>query len=558
MPDQLPAPEFDRTKYERPNDAWICGHACDGRPCRLGPSAGGECRAGSECRPVLDKRPGEEKGRWRCTRPPAHGGPCENGPGPAGDCACAIARCVPRRSLRRIRHLVTLAVIALTFGLLLIALGSRWRWRWISPDTVSQAHQGGAFARLAHDRLEAVNECGACHEAANAGLRSWISAARTARPGPFSRGQFQVLAAGISPMTTMDRQSCAICHGGHEFHQPNVVEAGSCSACHVEHRGLKLVAPTDTSCTRCHNDAGVMAVSSLKGGGLPAEHFDPPIRPGLRAFRTPRPAGGRTNLIASFWQGHPNFGVLAQRLKDPDTLRFNHALHLGDMVRLNGGQLGCANCHLPDATGAYMARINYAQHCAACHDLQFDPAHPELRVPHGDVNAVRAVLRGLPLLYSELRSKQLLATGLPPAREEVDAFSKDNVARMRRTFGDGEALERLVLFTGDPRAWQPGLGAERRAHYAGCAYCHEVRPDRLMAATIAPVFIPDRWLLNGRFDHGRHSQQACESCHAVRSSRSAADINLPAQVTCVRCHQPGGSGPANCSVCHTYHLQTGN
>ncbi|HTH48268.1 MAG TPA: hypothetical protein VMB21_12215 [Candidatus Limnocylindria bacterium] len=558
MSDQLPSPEFDRTKYERPNDAWICGHACEGKPCRLGPSKGGQCQAGNECRPQLEKLPGEEKGRWRCTRPAAHGGPCEDGPRPDGTCCCPIPPCVPHRSLRRVRALFTLVVVTLTTALLVIALGGLWRRQLVNPNTVSRAHQGAAFAELARIQRGSDNTCGACHESPKAGLRSWIHNAFHAKPGPFSRAQFRLMNTGVVAMTPLDRNGCAACHTQHEFHQPNVVEANSCSTCHVEHQGLKMPRPDDANCARCHNEPTVMAASSIRGGSIPAEDFDAPVKPGVRAFRTPRPAGGRTNLITAFWQNHPNFGVLAQGEKDPDTLRFNHAVHLGATVRFNGQPLTCAQCHVPDSTGAYMARISYAQNCAPCHDLQFDPVHPEMRVPHGEVAAVRAKLRGLPLLYAELRANQLIAAGESPAREKTEAFAQENIARMRQTFGSGEQLEKLILFTGDPRERQPGLSAERRAHYAGCAYCHEVVPNRQQLAEIRPTFIPDRWLLNGRFNHAKHALQSCETCHNVSASHSTSDINLPGQSTCAECHRPGGSGGQNCSECHTYHLRAAN
>lgn len=555
MSDQLPSPEFDRTKYERPNDAWVCGHACEGKPCRLGPSKGGECRVGGECRPQLDKLPGQEKGRWRCTRPAAHGGPCADGPSPTGVCGCQIPPCVPHRSLRRIRALVTLVVVTVTVGLLVITLAGLWRRPIVSPNVVSRGHQGDAFVQLAHARRESDNSCGACHESPKAGLRAWFHNALKAEPGPFSRSQFQFVKAGVVPMTTLDH-NCVACHTQHEFHQPNVVEANSCSTCHVEHQGLKMPAPNDANCAKCHHEPAVMAASSVRGNSVPTSHFDAPVKPGVRAFRTPRPPGGRTNLITAFWKDHPNFGVLAQGLKDPNTLKFNHALHLGATVRLKGQALTCAQCHVPDATGTYMARISYAQNCSPCHDLQFDPVHPELRVPHGEVAAVRAKLRGLPLLYAELKANELLAAGQSPAHEKTEAFAQENMARMRQTFGSGEQLEKLVLFTGDPRERQPGISAERRAHYAGCAYCHEVVPNREQLAEVRATFIPDRWLLNGRFSHGKHAMQACTTCHQVQASHSTSDINLPTQMSCAQCHRPEGSGNPNCSECHTYHLRT--
>ena len=538
----------------RPNDGWVCGHACEGKPCRLGPTPGGACPAAPECQPKLESVPGETKGRWSCTRPKEHGGPCEDGPSPSGACGCPVIACAPQRSLRKIRGRFTLGVVTLTVALLLLALGGPWRWHFISPAPVSQPHQGAAFARLAHERLQAANACGACHEAANTSLSHWVQTALDADPGMLSGHQFRRATSGVAPMTSIDRESCASCHDRHELHQPNVVEAHSCSVCHREHHGARMPTPLDQECAHCHADAAVMTASSSRGRDIPSLKFDPPVPSGVVAFHTPRPPGGRTNLFATFWQGHPDFGVRTPGLRDPDTLKFSHALHLGDTARTAGRALVCADCHVPDATGVGMARIRYEQHCATCHDLQFDPAHPELRVPHGDLAAVRATLRGLPAAYAELRTRQLTALGQPPRKSEADAFVRENVARMRQTFGSGEELERLVTFTTDPRRQQPGLSASHRAHFAGCAYCHEVTPNAATLATISPPVIPDRWMLKGRFVHARHAQQDCEGCHAVRSSSSAGDINLPPQATCAACHQPGGGAPSGCATCHTYHL----
>ena len=554
MPPPTPSSGPERTPYVRPNDGWVCGHACEGKPCRLGPTPSGGCPAAPECQPVLEKVSGEEKGRWKCTRPKEHGGPCADGPSPNGTCGCPVIACAPQRSLRNIRGRFILGVITLSVALLMLALGGPWRWRFITPAPVSQPHRGAAFARLAGERIQAVNECAACHETANTSLSHWVQNALDADPGMLSPNQFRRVASGVTPMTAIDRESCASCHDRHELHQPNVVQAHSCSVCHREHHGLRMPSPSDLECAHCHADAAVMAASSARGRDIPSLNFDPPIPAGVTAFHSPRPPGGRTNLFTTFWEGHPDFGVRAAGLRDPNTLKFNHALHLGETVRLSGRSLVCANCHTPDATGVGMARIRYDTHCVACHDLQFDPAHPELKLPHGDIAAVRGVLRGLPAAYADLRAKALTSLGQSPRKSDVDSFVRENVARMRQTFGSGEELERLIAFTGDPRRQQPGLSAERRAHFAGCAYCHEVTPARETLALITPPVIPDRWMLKGRFVHSRHVQQNCEGCHAVRSSQTAADINLPSQTTCALCHQPNGGAPSGCATCHTYHL----
>ena len=75
MKEQLPAPDFDANQYERPNQDWICGKAAEGQCCRDRPRVpAGKCRATFECSPVLELKPGETKGRFRCTRPAEHGG----------------------------------------------------------------------------------------------------------------------------------------------------------------------------------------------------------------------------------------------------------------------------------------------------------------------------------------------------------------------------------------------------------------------------------------------------------------------------------------------------
>ena len=147
MSEQLPAPDFDAQNYARPNQNWICGHACDGNACRRGPDAKGRCCATAECEPVLELKPGETKGRWRCTRV---GGACEAGPLPDGNCCRPIAKCSPVPTLRLLRGRVTLAVIAASCAVLLVVLGNpSWRNRFINPGEISQPHSSAAFVLLA-------------------------------------------------------------------------------------------------------------------------------------------------------------------------------------------------------------------------------------------------------------------------------------------------------------------------------------------------------------------------------------------------------------------------
>jgi hypothetical protein len=157
MSDPLPGPDFQN--YERPNQKWICGHAAQGSPCRRGPDQRGRCGATAECAPVLEKKAGEEKGRWRCMRP---GGACESGPLPDGSCGRPAVRCAPVPTLWTRRGQLTRAVVALTIALLLILLGGSWRGHFINPGALSIAHSGEKFARL-HATNSAT--CAGCHKA---------------------------------------------------------------------------------------------------------------------------------------------------------------------------------------------------------------------------------------------------------------------------------------------------------------------------------------------------------------------------------------------------------
>ena len=61
----------------------------------------------------------------------------------------------------------------------------------------------------------------------------------------------------------------------------------------------------------------------------------------------------------------------------------------------------------------------------------------------------------------------------------------------------------------------------------------------------------------GWFDHKAHETESCESCHAARTSHTAADVLLPKIESCQRCH--GGedshkSVPSSCAMCHDYHM----
>ena len=544
MKDQLPPPDPDPSQYVRPSQNWICGKAAEGQTCRIGPDAQGRCRATCECVPALEVKAGETKGRYKCTRPVEYGGPCENGPLPDGSCGRAITRCQPVRSLRAKRQVFTYAVITATVALLLLALGGRRSWEFISPGQLSSQHSGSgftaAFGWMHAGATVGDPSCAACHVSAHAGLSGWVKNALESDPGPLRVHTLALMTT--ADMTSID-QACERCHLGHTFHEPNVVQTHSCSACHQEHLGGGLMRkPAAENCANCHANAQLMQASFEKGSHLAPAAFD--FRPdnGRHLFRAPRPERGYTKVIHSFATDHPEFQVVAEKLKDPDTLKFNHQLHLtsATVPTVNGKKLECLDCHKLDAAGHYHQTISFEQNCRQCHSLQFDVHNPGLSVPHGNPEFARDFLRSLPVQYAEYGARQ---KGLSN-RGDLEQFVREQMRQIREQAGSGEELEQRVFF---------GDSSEGRARFPACTYCHELKPVANAAPVVTPPVIMDRWLIRGNFDHGKHLTVACARCHDVLHSTQTSDVLLPKKASCVECHSPQGGVANGCSTCHSYH-----
>jgi len=517
MNEQLSAPDFNAHNYARPNQNWICGHACEGNACRQGPDAKGRCRATAECKPVQKTKPGETKGRWHCTRP---GGECESGPLPDGSCCHPIAKCSPVPTLRVWRGRVTLAVIAASCAVLLVLLGNPpWRNDFISPGELSNAHSGAAFAARAETN-HLNQSCGACHVVGNSGPNAMVHAALHADPGILD---LKKLADAKPAVPTAIDESCLKCHVGRNFHQPDAPMI-SCSFCHVEHQSKMMTATTDANCNFCHGDAAKMARAKTESGNSVIHHFA---------------------------EDHPQFRFITEKLRDPDTLKFNHSLHLtGTTIPdLPGGvKLDCAFCHQPEAAGAFMKPVAFEKNCRVCHSLQFDPETPQLQLPHGSAEFITAFLRSLPKQYADLAAKQ----NLPDA----NGFVSKKLDAVRTLFGSGTELERRVFFstaTFGPEMQIGTLSGGTRALFPGCALCHEVKNSSAGSPQITKPMLMERWLAQAKFDHAKHANISCAQCHDAVHSKDTADILLPAKETCVTCHSPRGGVVDTCATCHFYH-----
>ena len=405
---RVPPPGFDSKRYERPNKDWVCGHACDGCPCRIGPSPTGDCRATTECSPRLAPKAGETKATWFCTVPAAWGGACTEGPRPDGSCCRPISRCRPIRSLRARRTLVVWAATAACVAAVLVGFSGASRERFINPRALSRHHSGAEFARLAA-ASGGGKGCVLCHADAHANFDDLSLNAIAASRASLRFGELK--STHPRDFSQMDR-SCLACHSAKGFHQADVAQGTSCSLCHLEHRGSGPMAAVPAhACIDCHGDAKQMTRARILGAGMPAFAFEPSISASLVVHETRRPETGFTEVITGFAVDHPEFRVLREKSVDTNTLKFNHRLHLtgAGIPLVNGKALDCAYCHKPDASGAFMARISFEQSCRACHALDFDSHNPGMTLPHGDPAFVRAYLR-------------ILLSNTPTTRQDPSGF----------------------------------------------------------------------------------------------------------------------------------------
>ncbi len=355
---------------------------------------------------------------------------------------------------------------------------------------------------------------------------------------------------------------CESCHQHHKVHQPNVVENRACSICHQEHLGPGRMKPAgNKDCAACHSSAAVMEASATKGAGIsPAIFKQFRTQPALSrqiVFESPRPARGYTQVISSFADDHPEFQLIRDKARDPDVLRFNHQRHFAPDIPpvSKGRKLDCDYCHQPNPDGRFYQRVSFEANCKTCHALLFDKNNPQLQIPHGDVNLVRTFLRTLPAQYGDFaRSKG--KTG----EADVRTFVGQQIRQLRDQFGSGEELERAVFFEKDPYKSQRQAIASNRANYAGCALCHDVKPDSLAVATLTKPILVDRWMAQANFNHAKHqvdpvtnAKLDCRRCHKAEASRETSDILMPVKADCVTCHSPAGKVTSDCTTCHRYH-----
>jgi hypothetical protein len=343
-------------------------------------------------------------------------------------------------------------------------------------------------------------------------------------------------ASGFSAKAT--DQACNTCHDG-PIHHANQVFTPNCATCHREHRGsLRLAATSDVSCTQCH--------ANLQAANSPIHY---------------------ARNIDGFNSSHPEFAAVRSGSVDPGTIKLNHRVHLKtNLIGPNGPvQLACGDCHRAptsneplrfgvqspktssvsqeqeapsiNAARAYMSPVTYAQHCIACHGLQFDKRFVE-SVPHDTPTVVHA--------FVVLKFRQYIST---------------HPAELRITNSDPNLPQKP--FPISPRVLTPEQWVTERTAESEqllwrktCMQCHALSfPGNQALPVVAKSNITARWFQHAVFNHDKHRLVKCEECHsAARTSQETSDILLPGIKTCEQCHHSGSeAAEARCFECHTYH-----
>lgn len=353
------------------------------------------------------------------------------------------------------------------------------------------------------------------------------------------------------PFVQVLDEACASCHESTAHHfdaaKPELagdpkfkrLTANSCNNCHQEHNGdQSITIRKEGFCTDCHKDIEKSAPSL---GIKNADSFDP----GHPEFRP--------SVIADSVSGAFKRVSLEDTaaLIEKSGLKFPHELHLKkDGVRGPKGKetLDCNGCHLLTKGAANFDPIGMEGSCERCHQLVFDPRRPDRTLPHGQVHNAQMLIR-------EFYSDYGLRGGINDVQDPVAQAE-------RRRPGEQPAVTTQREL--NPRAWadsQAQRVADQTFGKTMCGNCHEVSsgPGKgPLNWEVVPALVTKNWLPGGRFDHSAHSDMLkCESCHAARDSKKAADVLLPKVVVCKECH--GGENvsnkvPSTCIRCHDFHV----
>ncbi len=328
----LQAFDFRSSRYERPNQNWICGQTARGHACRIGPDRRGRCRVSFECQPRSDGA------HWTCTRSPDAGGKCADGPRPDGTCCRPIQSCVPIRSLRAKRRQAVLWVVAFVIGFLALALEGPSKMAMLSPGPVTAQHSG-------------IGDCSGCHVSFEGGVVAWIH-------------------AGFAPTDAQaDSRQCLACHkmGPAPLKPHNLPPlALAQSTKRLSSTATTTAAPLGLSLAAAVFDAPTRAAEDLPCATCHREHQGQDSR--LTPMSDSRCQSCHVVKFAAFSQGHPEIERYPYERRT--RIVFDHVSHVTRHFEKAGEDKApgtCTDCHSPAQDGDMMLVGSFATTCAACH-----------------------------------------------------------------------------------------------------------------------------------------------------------------------------------------------
>lgn len=339
-------------------------------------------------------------------------------------------------------------------------------------------------------------------------------------------------------------ETCLTCHEAVEHHADPKrfvfasFEDHSCQSCHKEHQGDQAIMQSDQAfCADCHVNLPERAPKSdlREASDFGTNH--PQFRPTVVIDAALHKVERRLTMSDD------------PPPREDSALRFPHNRHLRpsgvrDPVRGNV-VLGCADCHVADASGNYMQPISFDKNCHRCHTLKFDIYVPDRELVHGDPQSMFKQIRDI---YD--------AVAMRGGYEEKEAppLIRRRPGQKLTPDEKKQALDWSAAKTADLLNGRFGRGL--------CENCHETfdlnASDETAGANwgVEPVSASNVWFPKARYTHASHRDMECGSCHAARNSVEAAEVLMPNIGTCRACH--GGEHatdkvPSTCMSCHVFH-----
>lgn len=344
-----------------------------------------------------------------------------------------------------------------------------------------------------------------------------------------------------TPFVPTQASACLSCHQGVGQHaDPHLAPAADisgerCETCHLEHKGAKMaIRDRQSDCAACHANIKAWAPKTLEQNASD--------------FGTEHPQFQASLVQDAVLRTVKKFEIGDAHAIDGGNLKFTHATHLklkNLAAKIGTGQMGtetCALCHELSPGGVSFKPVQFETACSACHTLQFEPDFPEWRLPHGHPEEIESRLTGF---YADavLNGKTFFT---PP----LDPFQKPGALPPPSPPTGTDLVTAKVAQT-----------MESAIARSACGECHTVLPPKAGEAathwTIAPVFVPDRYMPSTLFNHDQHATSTCESCHAARTSDGGPTLLLPGIATCRNCHAGEAGGAqrvaSTCISCHRFH-----